>query len=177
MTGDPPQVEERATLDPEPPGLDAVKPTSPDVVDGTVSIIVVTPAMAAGTAAEARDAALAAASRGDRAHLAALAAEQPWLLPTESFACGCHVRTDGLFALVGAPEFELANVPAAFVPAASQLLNQLAHYVLTHGTTVRDGQVLALDRHGAMAMAKDVTAATEDQADGACPIMRLVLLA
>lgn len=152
------------------------KPATPEIVDGPVSIIVVTPAMAAGTPAEARNTALAQASRGDRDELAALAVALPWLAADEAFACGCHVRTDGLFELVGAPEFELANVPVAFVPAASRLLQQLAHYVLTSNTVVRDGQVLALDAHGAMALAKGVAATTDQGADEMIPTLRLILL-
>lgn len=177
MSGDPPPGSAGADEAPRTGDVVETPPSRPDVVEGPVSIIVVTPQMATGTAAEARHSALAEASRGDRSQLAALAAQQPWLLPTEPFACGCHLRTDGLVQLAGAPEFEMVNVPAAFVPAASQLLNQLAHFVLTRGTVVRDGQVLSLDPHGSMAMAKDVTAAADGEADRPIPTLRLILLA
>lgn len=153
--------------------------STPDAADAQwieepVSVVVIPPALAEGTPAQARQAALAEASRNDRDTLPALASELPWLAPDAPFACGYYLRTDGLHALTGAPELELINVPGAFVRAAADLLKQLARYVLTSGSMLEDGQVLALDGSRAMVLVKAAPAG-EGAAD--LPLLRLLLLA
>lgn len=146
----------------------------PERIEEPVNVVVIPPALADGTPAQARQAALAEASRNDRDRLPALASELPWLASDAPFACGYYLRTEGLHDLTGAPELELINVPGAFVRAAADLLNQLAHYVLTSDGALHDGQVLALDGSRAMVLVKAVP---PGEGAGEMPLLRLLLLA
>ncbi|HEX5502926.1 MAG TPA: hypothetical protein VFW96_09905 [Thermomicrobiales bacterium] len=123
----------------------APPPTGPAPREEWVSIAIVPPTMADGTPAQARQTALAEASRTDRAALADLAGQMPWLTPRQPFACGYHLTTEGLRDLTGGPELEVANVPGPFVRAAADLLDTVARYAVTNGAGLAPGQVIALE--------------------------------
>ena len=155
--------------------------SGPERVESLVNVLLVSPALAEGTEAHARRAALAEASRTDRAALASLAAEQPWLTPTRPFVCGAHLVTDGLHALTGGPELEIANVPGPFVRAAADLLNAMAGFVVTNGGTLEPGQVIALDEENMVLVLDGLPATGEDDAGAAGgesrpPTLRLAFL-
>ena len=158
-----------------------VPSSGPERVESLVNVLLVSPALAEGTEAHARRAALAEASRTDRAALAGLAAEQPWLTPARPFVCGAHLVTDGLHALTGGPELEIANVPGPFVRAAADLLNAMANFVVTNGGTLEPCQVIALDEENTV-LVLDGLPAAGDAAAGVAggesrpPTLRLAFL-
>lgn len=124
----------------------------PDALDDIVSVALVPPAGAPDSEAAARQSALVEASRADRGALAALAGEQPWLTPDRPFACGHYLVTQGLRELTGGPELEVANVPAAFVEAAAELLQSLARYLVRGQGTLMPGQVVNLGERGGVVL-------------------------
>lgn len=134
---------------PDPANL----PPAPD--DVLVEIVDVPPEGAPDSEAAARQEALVAAGRGDRADLERLAGEQPWLSPGRAFACGHLLLTEGLHDLTGGPELEMVNVPAPFVPAATELLGELASYLFTNGVALAPGQLIDLgaERGGILVVA------------------------
>ena len=161
-----------------PPDLPS---SGPERVESLVNVLLVSPALAEGTEAHARRAVLAEASRTDRAALAGLAAEQPWLTPARPFVCGAHLVTDGLHALTGGPELEIANVPGPFVRAAADLLNAMANFVVTNGGTLEPGQVIALDEANTVLVLDGLPATGDDDAGAARgesrpPTLRLAFL-
>lgn len=160
---------------PSPPEHDTALARRPPPLEQLVGVSVTPPALADGTEAQAREAALAELSHGDRAALLSVASTQPWLDPVRPFSCGHHLITEGLHALTGGPELELANVPGPFIHAAAELLERMARYVLTAGGALADGQVIALDGSRAMVLVKAV--ASEGAEDVTpTPVLRLVLL-
>jgi hypothetical protein len=157
-------------------------PATPAPREEWVSIAIVPPTMAEGTPAQALQTALAEASRDDRAALATLAGQMPWLTPLRPFACGYHLMTEGLRELTGGPDLEVANVPGPFVRAAADLLDSVARYAVTNGAGLAPGQVIALDgsRYAILLQAVEDDPAAEQGAgapgDGAPARLRLVFL-
>ncbi len=148
----------------------------PEVIEELVNVAIVAPPDAAGSEAAARQEALAMASQKDRATLAALANEQPWLTPMRSFACGHYLVTQGLHDLTGGPELEVVNVPAALLPAAVRLLQLVAHHLVRGEHTLHAGQVVNLGEAGVILLA--ATAPGELCAgEHAEPPLRVVFLA
>jgi hypothetical protein len=148
----------------------------PEVIEDLVNVAIVAPPDAVGSEAAARQEALAAASREDRAALAALANEQPWLVPLRSFACGHYLVTQGLHDLTGGPELEVVNVPAVFLPSAVRLLQLVARHLARGEHSLQPGQVVNLGEAGVILLA--ATAPDEFRAgEHAEPPLRVVFLA
>ncbi|HET8627627.1 MAG TPA: hypothetical protein VFL91_09420 [Thermomicrobiales bacterium] len=146
-------------------------PPGPAPREEWVSIAIVPPTMADGTPAQALQTALAEASRTDRAALADLAGQMPWLTPLRPFACGYHLMTEGLRDLTGGPDLEVANVPGPFVRAAADLLDSVARYAVTNGAGLEPGQVIALEgsRYAILLQAVDDAAAADGEPDAGAP--------
>ena len=54
----------------------------------------------------------------------------PWFRQNEPYQVGYHLVTHGLREEANHPEFELCNVPGAFINASANLLNEIADRVL-----------------------------------------------
>ncbi len=102
-------------------------------------------------------------------------AAAPWLSQARPFEAGYHVETVGL-ASRGHAEFELCNVPGAFLDAATRLLATLAEAV-REGGRFDEGDVLEVVTEPDLGVVGFVDAQV-DQRDGgsAAPRLRVVFV-